>query len=123
MDMSLAPDAIDGFPVIVASGPITEDSLVVLGAFVRKTCDEGGVQGAIIDCKDIEGALSPESIYRATPAFSITIGQDIKVAYINPPASWSPADDQFSRDLAYNRGVMLEVFDTADDAAHWLRQA
>ena len=50
------------------------------------------------------------------------IGQTIKVAYVNRPEAWRPDDDQFSRDLAYNRGALLELFDTIDDATSWLQQ-
>lgn len=122
MEFSLARDAHDGFPVIIASGPISEESLVALGQFIRKSCEEADVQGAIIDCQLIEGALSSKSLYRATPEFALAVGQQIKVAYINRPAVWPPDDDQFSRDLAYNRGVPLEVFESLGDASDWLQQ-
>ena len=122
MEFEVAPEPIDGYPVILANGPITEESLVALGSFVRRTCDDMDVKGTIIDCSGIEGALDPESLYRATPAYTLEVGQDIKVAYINRPAHWPAADDQFSRDLAYNRGGLLEMFDTPDDAVVWLQQ-
>ena len=123
MKFVLAENTIDGFPMVIPTGEISEGSLADLGTFVRKSCDDIGVTGAIIDARRIEGALSPQSLYRATPAFTMEIGQTIKVAYINPPAAWNPADDQFSRDLAYNRGGMLELFETAEDAVVWLREA
>lgn len=123
MDITLAADSARGFPVIIASGPITEDSLVELGDFVRVSCEQARIDGAIIDCKAIEGALSAESLYRATPEFAMAVGREIKVAYINPPESWRPDVDQFSRDVAYNRGSLLELFDSTDDAVHWLRDA
>ena len=123
MKFALAEKNIDGFPLVIPSGEITEDSLVELGAFIRKSCDDIGVKGAIIDAGRIEGALSPQSLYRATPAFTMEIGQTIKVAYVNRPDEWIPADDQFSRDLAYNRGGMLELFESTDDALDWLRDA
>jgi hypothetical protein len=121
MEILLAEAPVDGYPVVIASGPITEDSLVALGEFVRESCERTQVNGAIVDCKRIEGALSAESLYRATPAFSAAVGQSLKVAYINPPASWRPEDDQFSRDIAYNRGGLLELFETSEEAAHWLQ--
>lgn len=122
MEMSLATHAQYGFPVVIASGPITEEGLVELGHFIRKSCEEAEVQGAVIDCKMIEGALSSKSLYRATPEFSLAVGQRIKVAYINRPDAWPPDDDQFSRDLAYNRGVPLELFESLDQAIDWLQQ-
>jgi len=118
----VSDDACNGFPVVIASGPITEASLAELGNFVRESCENAQVQGAIIDCKLIEGALSSESLYRATPEFTAAVGQQIKVAYINRPECWPPDDDQFSRDVAYNRGVLLELFETIDDAVDWLQQ-
>ncbi len=122
MDFKVAQEPIGGYPVITTSGEITEESLVALGTFIRQTCDDMNVKGAIIDCNGVEGALKPESLYRATPAYTLEVGQDIKVAYINRPAHWQAADDQFSRDLAYNRGGLLEMFDTPDDAVDWLQE-
>ena len=121
MEFSVQPEDVDGFPVIVASGPITVASAIELGGFIRTTCETSGVTGAIVDCGAIEGALSAESIYEMTPAFTNVVGRSIRVAYINPPAHWSAEDDQFSRDLAHNRGGFLEVFETADDAVAWIR--
>ena len=120
MEFALLPDTADGYPIIAASGPISEESLIDLGRFVRSACDQGKARGAIIDCAGIEGALSAESIFRATPAYTVEVGRDIRVAYINPPAHWRPADDQFSRDLAYNRGGFLELFENLPDAVRWL---
>ena len=76
----------------------------------------------IIDCQSIEGALSPATLHRATPAYTQEVGRTLKVAYINPPPQWKPSDDQFSRDLEYNRGGLLELFDSATEAVQWLRQ-
>ena len=123
MNFELAPEAVDGFPLITIAGLITEQHLVEMGTFVRKACDDAGVKGAILDCQKIEGALSPESLYRATPAFALEVGQSIKVAYINTPSHWLPADDQFSRDIAYNRGTLLENFESLEEAVSWLQRA
>ena len=122
MEFSLRSDNADGFPIIEASGPITEESLIELGRFIRSSCEALAINGTVIDCSSIEGALTPESLYRTTPAYTHEVGRSIKVAYINPPAHWRPADDQFSRDLAYNRGGLLELFESMDDAVAWLRQ-
>lgn len=121
MNFSIAPEDVDGFPVIVASGLITVEQAIELGRFIRSTCVAADVKGAIVDCGAIEGALSPESLYEMTPAFTNVVGRSIRVAYINPPEHWSPADDQFSRDLAANRGGLLELFDSAEDAVSWIR--
>ena len=122
MNFTLAPEDADGFPVIIAAGAITTDSIIELGRYIRTTCDDAQVKGTIIDCTAIEGALSPEALYETTPAYTNAVGRSIRVAYINPPAHWKPADDQFSRDLAHNRGGMLELFETAEDAVAWLRE-
>ena len=118
----MAEDLYDGFPVITASGPITAESLVELGKLIREYCENAEVKGVIIDCKQIEGALSSQSLFKATPEFTAVVGQQIKVAYINKPKCWPPDVDQFSRDLAYNRGGHLELFETKDDAVGWLQQ-
>ncbi len=122
MQISLASDSVEGFPVIVASGAISSESLVELGRFIRQSCENQKVGGVIIDCGSIEGALSPTELHNTTPAYTQEVGRALKVAYINPPPQWKPADDQFSRDIAYNRGALLELFDTATEAVQWLRQ-
>lgn len=122
MQISLAEESVEGFPVVVASGPISQESLVELGRFVRESCEDRKVGGAIIDCQSIEGALSPATLHSATPAYTAVVGPALRVAYINPPSHWEPSDDQFSRDLAYNRGGILELFSTASEAVQWLRQ-
>jgi hypothetical protein len=122
MQISLSDQSVEGFPLVVASGPISPESLVDLGRFIRESCEMQNVSGAIIDCQAIEGALSPAALHGATPAYTQEVGRSIRVAYINPPAHWKPSDDQFSRDLAYNRGGLLELFDDAIAAAQWLRQ-
>lgn len=121
MQFHVSENSVEGYPLVAAAGLITEDSLVALGQFVRQTCENSRVNGAIIDCRAIEGALSPEILQRATPAYTTAVGRTLKVAYINPPAHWRPSDDQFSRDLAYNRGGLLELFESAADAVQWFR--
>ncbi len=123
MQISLSADSVEGYPVIVTSGPITEGSLVELGQFIRRACENANTNGAIIDCQAIEGALTPEILQSATPAYTQAVGRSVRVAYINPPAHWIPSDDQFSRDLAYNRGGLLELFDTATEAVQWFRRS
>ena len=123
MHLSLANESVEGFPVVVASGPIEPESLVELGRFIRQSCESQKVGGAIIDCQAIEGALSPARLHTATPAYTHEVGRTLRVAYINPPPQWKPTDDQFSRDLAYNRGGLLELFGTAAEAVEWLRQS
>lgn len=107
--------------MVIASGPITVDGVIELGKFIRTTCDAADVKGTIVDCRAIEGALSPTTLYETTPAFTNEVGRSIRVAYINPPAHWKAVDDQFSRDLAHNRGGLLELFESAEDAVTWLR--
>lgn len=122
MQISRSEEAVEGYPLVIASGLITEDSLIELGRFIRQVCENAKVSGAIIDCQAIQGALTPEILQSATPAYIREVGPLLKVAYINPPAHWTSADDQFSRDLAYNRGGQLELFDFATEAVQWFRQ-
>lgn len=122
MQFALAEETVEGFPLVVPTGPISVESVVELGRFIRESCKKHNVGGAIVDCQAIEGALGPATLHSATPAFIREVGETIKVAYINPPPQWPPAIDQFSRNLAYNRGGLLELFDTVTDAVHWLRQ-
>ena len=123
MQISLSEHSVEGYPLVIASGLITEDSLIELGRFIRQACESTKVSAAIIDCQAIQGALTPEILQSATPAYIREVGPSLKVAYINPPSHWKSADDRFSRDLAYNRGGQLELFDTATDAVQWFRQA
>lgn len=100
MQISLAEKSVDGFPLVVATGPISEESLIELARFIRNICDIQNVAGAIIDCQAIEGALSPLKMHNASPVYAMEIGRTLKVAYINPPEHWNASDDQFSRNLS-----------------------
>lgn len=122
MQISLAEKPVEEFPLVVPRGPISAESLIELGRFIRESCKKHEVGGVIIDCQSIEGALSPAILHSATPAYTHEVGRTLKVAYINPPPHWKPSVDQFSRNLAYNRGGLLELFDTVAEAVHWLRQ-
>jgi hypothetical protein len=105
--------------LVSATGQVSEAAIIRMGEEVKIHCEEEGLNGAIVDCGKIEGALSPMELYHATNKFIDILG-DIKVAYINPPSDWIPDDDQFSRDVAYNRGGELEVFPSLNDAEKWL---
>ena len=122
MQITLAEEPVEGFPLVIPTGPISADSLIELGQFIRETCTEQELGGVVIDCQSIQGALSPAVIHSATPAFVQEVGRSIKVGYINPPPQWSPTVDQFSRNIAYNRGGLLEMFDSLANAVQWLRQ-
>lgn len=101
-------------------GSMTEEALVDLGHAIRRTCDEAGVRGVVLDCQHIEGALPTQVIYYATQRYLEAVGLSTPVAYINPPEHWTRDQDQFSRDVAFNRGGSLEVFGTEAEAASWL---
>jgi hypothetical protein len=88
MHFSLSENSVEGYPLVITSGTITEDRLIALGQFIRQSCEDSRVNGAIIDCQGIEGALSPEILQSATPAYTQAVGRTLKVAYINPPAHW-----------------------------------
>lgn len=116
MQISLAEESVEEFPLVVASGPISEESLIELARFIRNICDDQNVGGAIIDCQAIDGSLSAMTLHHASPAYAAEIGRTLKVAYINPPEHWNASDDRFSRNLVNNRGGLLELFDTAAEA-------
>ena len=105
--------------MVTATGKITEAGIVSMGENIKEVCGQNGLTGTIVDCAAIEGALEPMELYHATNKFIDIVG-NIKVAYINPPEEWTPDDDQFSRDVAYNRGGALEVFASLEDAEKWL---
>jgi hypothetical protein len=72
---------------------------------------------------EIEGTLSPSTLHSATPAHTEAAGSALRVAIIYPPPSqWQWSDDQFRRDLAYNRGRLPKLFDTATESVQSLRQ-
>ena len=105
--------------LLKAVGPISEEGVIAMGAEIVKRCEEENLKGTIVDCGGITGALPPMDLYHATNKFIDIVG-DIRVAYINPPKEWIPDDDQFSRDVAYNRGGALELFTSLEDAENWL---
>ena len=111
----------DGYVFFAVAGEVTEEGLADLGLFVRDSCDAVDVNCALMDCKAMEGALAGVGLYRGTQEFIKAVGVSIKVAYINPPPHWNPEEDQFSRNVAYNRGGSLELFDSQADAEAWLK--
>lgn len=108
------------FPLFSAQGLISSHALLNLADQIRSYCDLNDSLGVIIDCSAIEGALKIDELFFATQEFVKRVGLHRKIAYINPPASWKPEDDQFSRDVAQNRGMRLECFDDLDQAIGWL---
>ena len=104
------------------SGEITEQRLIELGIKIRELSNQHQTSSVLLDCAGIEGALSAGALFYATQEYIRQVGAGIDVAYVNPPAAWVPVDDQFSRDVARNRGGSLEVFANELLASFWLRQ-
>ncbi len=118
--LEITSETRDGYLFLAASGEVTQSSILNLGTEVRQRCDSAGLEGVIIDCREMCGALSVGELFTVTQQFCRIVGPAISVAYINRPAEWDPVDDQFSRDVAINRGGSLEVFESERQAAEWL---
>ena len=121
MSLEITHDLREGFVRFLAAGRVTESGLEELGHVLRQVCETNNLQSALIDCQAMEGALPMARLYNATQQFIAAVGPEICVAYINPPDQWRPNDDQFSRDVARNRGGSLELFESEESAAMWLR--
>lgn len=105
---------------LTPAGTITAEALIELGHSIRRACDDAGLEVVLLDCRSIEGALPTTTLFYATPRYLEAVGLRVRVAYINPPANWSADQDQFSRNVAFNRGGSLEVFGTEGEAVRWL---
>ncbi len=101
-------------------GQVTENSIINLGKFISQICKQENIKKVLIDVRGMQGALSVSELYYAVSQYTLHVGKEIKVAYINPPPEWIPEDDQFSRDVAFNRGGTLELFKTETEALTWL---
>ena len=118
--LELVPTVENDILFVKTSGPVTVNGLKELGAIIKQNCDAKKLTKAIVDVSGMEGALAVGELYEATQLFIQEVGFNIRVAYIKPPAHWIPEDDKFSRDVAKNRGAVLEMFLTKEDAINWL---
>lgn len=116
-------DAREGYLFVTACGSVTEENLVSLGYQLQRECRRHGVRAVVLDCRNMHGALSAGDLYFVSEKYTQAVGTDIRVAYINPPESWSPADDYFSRSMVHSRGGKLELFDSEVEAVRWFEQS
>lgn len=123
MSFSVSSIERDGYLFLTPHGEVTEASIIGLGTEIRRRCDAAGVNNAIIDCAEMTGALPVGRLFSVTPQYVQEVGPTIRVAYINPPADWSVEDDTFSRNVAYNRGGLLELFESEEAAIAWFEDA
>ena len=121
MPFDIQAESREGYVFLTAAGEVTPNSILELGSTIHEHCAAEGKQGVIIDSHEMVGALPVSSLINVTQEFVKRVGPGIKVAYINPPAEWTPEDDQFSRNVANNRGGALEVFGSEGEAREWLR--
>ena len=110
----------DRYLYFVVSGDLTEESLIDLGHRIRQLCSEHEVLSVLLDCKNMQGALSRGDLYFASQKYTEAVGTEIRVAYINPPAAWSSSDDEFGRTMVHSRGGALELFASEEAAENWL---
>ena len=101
-------------------GEVSRESILQLGAEIKAQSDEQNLGKVLIDCDGMTGMFSVLELYSITPQFMDLVGQSCRIAYVNPPAEWTVEDDKFSRNVAYNRGGNLEVFELEADALNWL---
>ncbi len=121
MPFEITLDAEEDWVRLTPVGDVNVASILELGEEIRRRCADLGLNTVLLDCAGMTGALTVAELYSTTPKFVNTIGPSISVAYINMPSEWLPEDDQFSRNVAYNRGGSLEMFLTEDEALEWLR--
>ncbi len=110
----------DGYLYLDVSGTLTQESLINLGHRIHQLCDDHKVLAVLLDCKNMQGALSLGDLYFASQKYTEAVGTEIRVAYINPPEAWSPSDDEFGRTMVHSRGGALELFASKEEAKKWL---
>jgi len=121
MSFTIQTENREDYILFLASGPVSHDSLIGLAAEIKQICNDAKVTCAMVDCGAMEGALSVGKLYFAVQKFVEVVGPGIKIAYINPPSQWIPTDDEFSRNVAQNRGGQLELFELEAEAIEWLK--
>jgi hypothetical protein len=121
MTFATSIDYRNNYIYISTDGPVNEENIVALGKLIHTTCSKKELFGAVVDCSKMQGALNSGELYFATSKFIAEVGNNINVAYINPPADWIPSEDYFSRFIARSKGGSLELFRTEEDAAEWLK--
>lgn len=120
MAFDISTNVYNNYISVEAAGNVTESNLLDLGHKIKKICAANNVNSVLLDCKRMEGAISLGSLFFTVQKFIEIIGKKIKVAYINPPESWKPEDDELSRRTATAEGGNLEVFESETDAVAWL---
>ena len=121
MSFEVSIDQMEGVPVFRARGPVTTPNCLSLAEEINVHIQEKQIKGVVVDCAGMQGALDVGELFYMTQEFIRIVGIGVKVAYINPPSSWIPQDDEFSRNVARNRGGMLELFLDVSEAIAWLK--
>lgn len=121
MAFEIGSEIKDDVLYVFPKGQVNRDSILQLGAEIRRLFDDHELSLALIDCEGMSGMLTVLDMYSTTPRFLELVGLSCRIAYVNPPEEWAVEDDKFSRNVAYNRGGSLEVFELTSDALAWLR--
>lgn len=73
----------------------------------------------LVDVRHVEHELGMQDHFEFTPANASLLPMGLHVAVVVRPDF--PHIAQFIENVAVNRGVMLGIFEEAQDAEHWLK--
>jgi hypothetical protein len=120
MQWQITTQVREGYIFAKPSGPISIANLITLLESIRDECNHWGMRCGLVDCIEIQGALSIEQLDQISPEFVRILEDRLKIAYMNPPPHWISRDDEFSRAEIGKRGGFLELFISEEAALMWL---
>jgi hypothetical protein len=119
MSMDLKLESGDDFLLATFTGQVSLSEAIKFCKAVCDTAGERGFQKIIVDCSGLVGALSLGERYelgRTMAEYCLRKSAAFKVATVGKP----PTVDGFGSRVAWNRGLVADIFLDQQEAMKWL---
>lgn len=120
--MDLKFESRKGFLLATASGQVSFNEAVELGKNICDAASERGFRKVLFDCLAVEGELSVTERFilgKTIVEYCVIRSMAPKIAVIGKP----PTITGLGAKVAWNRGVLVEVFSEQRAAMDWLNSA
>jgi len=101
---------------VAVSGTYSPSNMFELIDAVKAECDLRKVDRVMVDCSNILGDITEADRFAGGKRVADVFGPDVFVALVMPPG----AVTKLGQIAAANRGAMLFVSDSKDEAIDWL---
>ena len=85
---------------------------------IADICEQQNCSGVLLDARDLTMGLSTMDVFRLGSLVAKVRGRPIRFAMLGPEQQ-APLDD-FMETVATNRGALVRIFSSEDEAAAWL---